>query len=158
MSALDFSPLYRSTIGFDHVFDLLDSAMRLEPPIGSWPPCNIEKMGEDRYRVTVAVAGFMPDEITVTAEPNRLTVVGKKQGDNSGSQYLHRGIAARSFKQTFDLADHVVVNGAQLENGLLTIELAREVPEAMKPRRIEIRSDKADGQDSAKQIERPKAA
>jgi molecular chaperone IbpA len=158
MSALDFSPFYRSTVGFDRVFDLLDSATRLGPPAGSWPPYNIEKTGEDRYRVTMAVAGFTPDEITVTAEPNRLTVVGKKPSADGGPHYLHHGFAAHSFKQTFDLADHVVVSGAQLENGLLTVDLAREVPEALKPRRIEIRVDKADSQDSAKRIRQSQAA
>ena len=135
MRTYDVSPLYRSTVGFDHVFDLLDHAGRGEP---NWPPYDIEKLGETEYRITMAVAGFRPDEIELMQKENTLFVAGQKRGSEEGRQYLHRGIAARAFKQTFNLADHVKVSGARLEHGLLTIELVREVPEAMKPRRIEI--------------------
>jgi molecular chaperone IbpA len=139
MRTFDFSPLYRSTVGFDRVFDMLDSASRVEPP-NNWPPYNIERTGEDQYRITMAVAGFGPDEINITAQGNALLVTGQKKPDEEGAQFLHRGIASRAFKQSFDLADHLKVVAANLENGLLVIELVREIPEAMKPRRIEIRS------------------
>ncbi|HZB39163.1 MAG TPA: Hsp20 family protein [Beijerinckiaceae bacterium] len=152
MRHLDFSPLYRSTVGFDRLFDMLDSASRTEAS-NNWPPYNIERTGEDRYRITMAVAGFAPEEINIVAQGNALLVTGQKKPDEEGVQYLHRGIAARAFKQSFDLADHVKVVGAGLENGLLTIELAREIPEAMKPRRIDIRST-----DGAKTVEHAKAA
>ena len=128
-------PLYRSTVGFDRLFDLLDHAGRVET---NWPPYNIEKLSETAYRITMAVAGFAPDEIELVQQQNSLFVSGQKRASDEGTQYLHRGIAARSFKQSFNLADHVKVSGAQLEYGLLTIELVREVPEAMKPRRIVI--------------------
>jgi len=136
-SAFDFSPLYRSTVGFDRLFDMLDQTARLEAAPG-WPPYNIEKGGEDQYVITMAVAGFSPDEIELVQKENTLLVTGQKNGSDEGKQYLHRGIATRAFKQTFNLADHVKVTGANLENGLLTIELKREIPEALKPRRIEI--------------------
>ena len=151
----DFSPLYRSTVGFDRVFDLLDQATRVEP-MTNWPPYNIEKAGDDQYRITMAVAGFSPDEIEMTQHQNALLVTGQKKTADEGSQYLHRGIATRSFKQTFNLADHVKVTGAGLEHGLLTVELKREVPEELKPRRIEIVSSGGQttiGQDNAQQIE-----
>ncbi len=135
MRTYDFSPFYRSTVGFDRLFDLLDHAGRVEP---NWPPYNIEKRGESEYRITMAVAGFTPDEIELVQQQNSLLVAGQKRGPEEDKQYLHRGIATRSFKQTFNLADHVKVSGARLEHGLLTIELVREIPEAMKPRRIEI--------------------
>ena len=137
MRTFDFSPLYRSTVGFDRLFDMLDQATRVEP-MTNWPPYNIEKAGEDQYRITMAIAGFSPDEIEVTQQANALLVLGHKKASEEDKQYLHRGIATRSFKQTFNLADHVKVTGASLDNGLLTIELKREVPEALKPRRIEI--------------------
>jgi len=135
-TAFDFSPLYRSTVGFDRLFDLLDQAHRVEPM--NWPPYNIEKVADDQYRITMAVAGFSPDEIELTQHQNALLVSGHKKPSEDTSQVLHRGIATRSFKQTFNLADHVKVTGANLEHGLLTVELKREVPEALKPRRIEI--------------------
>jgi len=144
----DFSPLYRSTVGFDRLFDLLDQAYRLET-VPNWPPYNIEKTGDDQYRITMAVAGFSPDEIELTQRQNALIVSGHKNGSDGGAQYLHRGIATRAFKQTFNLADHVKVTGASLENGLLTVELKREVPEALKPRRIQIASA-----DQAKALDR----
>ena len=140
MRTYDFSPLYRSTVGFDRLIDLLDHAGRVET---NWPPYNIEKRGETEYRITIAVAGFTPDEIELVQQQNSLFVSGQKRGSEEGRQYLHRGIAARAFKQTFNLADHVKVSGARLEHGLLTIELVREVPEAMKPRRIAIGTSNA---------------
>ena len=155
MRNFDFSPLYRSTVGFDRLFDMLDTASRVETP-NNWPPYNIERLAEDRYRITMAVAGFSADEIQIVAQGNALTVAGQKKGEEEGAQYLHRGIAARAFKQSFDIADHVKVAGAALENGLLAIDLVREVPEAMKPRRIEIRS--GDGPREAKTVEHVKAA
>jgi len=142
-TAFDFSPLYRSTVGFDRLFDLLDQAHRVEPM--NWPPYNIEKVADDQYRITMAVAGFSPDEIEMTQHHHALLVSGQKKTSDDSSQYLHRGIATRAFKQTFNLADHVKVTGAGLENGLLTVELRREVPEALKPRRIEIGSSVGPG-------------
>jgi molecular chaperone IbpA len=139
MTSFDFSPLFRSTIGFDRVFDLLDQASRVEP-MTNWPPYNIEKTGEDEYRVTMAVAGFSPDEIELVQQENVLLVTGQKHPDPGGVEFLHRGIAARAFKQSFSLADHVKVTGATLENGLLVMSLKREVPDALKPRRIGIAS------------------
>jgi molecular chaperone IbpA len=154
----DFSPLYRSTIGFDRLFDMLDQANRVEP-MTNWPPYNIEKTGEDQYRINMAVAGFSPDEIELVQKENTLFVAGQKHPEPEGVQVLHRGIANRGFKQTFDLADHVKVVSADLQNGLLTIELKREVPEALKPRRIEIATaGKAVGQDNVHQLDQSKAA
>ena len=138
-TAFDFSPLYRSTVGFDRLFDMIDQTTRLEQA-SSWPPYNVEKAGDDHYRITMAVAGFSPDDIEITQKENTLLVIGQKQPEQENGQFLHRGIATRAFKQTFNLADHVKVTGAALENGLLTIELKREVPEELKPRRIEIGS------------------
>ena len=154
MRAFDFAPLYRSTVGFDRLFDMLDQATRVEP-MTNWPPYNIEKAGEDQYRITMAVAGFAPDEIELTQHGTALLVTGQKKASEEDKQYLHRGIATRTFKQTFNLADHVRVTVASLENGLLTVDLVREVPEALKPRRIEIASggQQAVAQDNAKQIE-----
>lgn len=152
-TAFDFSPLYRSTVGFDRLFDMLDTAARVEP-MTNWPPYNIEKLGDDQYRITMAVAGFGSDEIELTQHESALVVTGQKHPEPEGTQILHRGIATRAFKQTFSLAHHVKVSGAKLENGLLTIDLKREIPEELKPRRIEIGSGSITfGQDSAKQIE-----
>jgi molecular chaperone IbpA len=139
MRTYDFSPLFRSTVGFDRLFDMLDQATGFEPTT-NWPPYNIEKVADDQYRITLAVAGFGPDEIEVTQHNNTLLVTGQKQGSEDSAQYLHRGIAGRSFKQSFSLADHVRVTGADLANGLLTVELRRELPEELRPRRIEIAS------------------
>jgi molecular chaperone IbpA len=133
---LDYAPLPRSTIGFDRLFELLDRTAHFEPNDG-FPLYDIEKTSEDAYRVTLAVPGFAPDEISVESQPNLMVVSGQRSTDRGG-QYLHRGLAARSFERRFDLADFVEVKGARLENGLLTIELRREVPEAMRPRQIEI--------------------
>jgi molecular chaperone IbpA len=135
MRTYDFAPLWRSTIGFDRLFDLLDETQRGSED--NYPPYNIERLGEDRYQISLALAGFSPDEMTVTAEQNVLTVEGRK-GDKDQHEYLYQGISARPFKRQFNLADHVQVKGANFENGLLRIELYREIPEAMKPRRIAI--------------------
>jgi molecular chaperone IbpA len=137
MRTFDLTPLYRSTVGFDRLFDMLEDVGRVEPMV-NWPPYNIEKVGEDQYRIAMAVAGFAPDEIELVQQQEMLFVNGQKHPDPEGVEILHRGLATRSFKQRFSLADHVKVTGARLENGLLTIDLVREVPEAMKPRRIEI--------------------
>ena len=137
MRTFDFSPLYRSTVGFDRLFDLLDQTSLAEAA-PNWPPYNVERFGDDHYRVSMAVAGFSPDDIEITQQENALLVTGQKHSEAETQQLLYRGIATRNFKQTFKLADHVKVTGANLENGLLTVDLVREVPEAMKPRRIEI--------------------
>ncbi len=138
MRTYDFSPLYRSTIGFDRLFDMLDQTARGESP-PNWPPYNIERTSEDDYRITMALAGFAPDEIELVQTENTLFVAGHKNTDQEqGAEVLHRGIATRSFRQSFNLAEHLKVVGAQFENGLLIVELKREVPEALKPRRIEI--------------------
>lgn len=133
---LDFAPLYRSSIGFDRVFNLLNNTQRLNA-IDTWPAYDIVKTGEDDYRITMAVAGFGDGDLDITQERNVLFVKGGKAEEPHG-EYLHRGIAGRSFERKFELADHVRVEGADLRHGLLTISLKREVPEAMKPRKIEI--------------------
>jgi len=135
-TALDFSPFYRSSIGFDRVFDLLENANRL-PSVESWPPYDIVRLDENSYRIVMAVAGFAESDLNITYEPNLLIITGEHQ-EPDNSQYLHRGLASRPFVRRFELADHVKVTGAALTNGLLDIELMREVPEAMKPRRIQI--------------------
>jgi molecular chaperone IbpA len=138
----DFSPLFRSTVGFDRMFDLLQHSARGGPDEHhNYPPYDIERTGEDSYRVTLAVAGFRPEELTVTAQQNLLLITGDRRGKGGGEQQRHvlyRGIAGRNFERRFELADHMKVVGANLADGLLTIELRREVPEAMRPRRIEI--------------------
>ena len=131
----DFAPLWRSTVGFDRLFDLLDETQRRVED--NYPPYNIERLGEDRYQISVALAGFSPDEIAVTAEQNVLTVEGRKN-DKDRHEYLYQGISARPFKRQFNLADYVEVKAATFDNGLLRVELVREIPEAMKPRRIAI--------------------
>jgi molecular chaperone IbpA len=134
----DFTPYRRSTVGFDRLFDLLENATRLETA-ESYPPFNIERHGEDQYRITLAVAGFARDELDISVNEGVLTVAGRKADDRDGGrQFLHRGIGTRAFERRFELADFVQVHGADLKDGLLTIELVREVPEAMKPRKIEI--------------------
>ncbi len=149
MRTYDFAPLYRSTVGYDRLFSLLDQAARVEPST-QWPPYDIEKIDENAYRITMAVAGFSQDEIELTQHDTTLLVTGQRKGREEERAYLHRGLAARAFRQTFSLADHVKVRGASLENGLLSIELAREVPEALKPRRIAIGGTQAArGQDNA---------
>jgi molecular chaperone IbpA len=137
MRAYDFTPFRRSTVGFDRLFDYLESAGRAEQD--NYPPFDIEKLSDDTYRITIAVAGFKRDEIDIVAHQNMLTVTGRRseQKGRDGS-YLHMGIANRAFERRFELADFVQVTGADLADGLLTIELAREIPEAMKPRKIGI--------------------
>lgn len=144
MRSFDLSPLFRSSIGFDHLARVLDAATRLDETALSYPPYNIEKLGEDNYRITMAVAGFSEADIEITAQEHTLVVTGKARKDDASVQYLHRGIAGRSFERRFELADHIKVTGASLVNGLLHIELAREVPEAMRPRSIKIESKPAD--------------
>ena len=140
MRTYDFSPLYRSAVGFDRLARQLESAARSSQENG-WPPYNIETTGENAYRIEIAVAGFTPDELNIEAKENSLTVTGKKAAnDDSAPQktYLHRGLAERDFERRFQLADYVVVKGAALANGLLTVELKRELPEALKPRTVAI--------------------
>ena len=133
---VDFTPYRHSTVGFDRLFDLLESAVPGQLS-DNYPPFDLMQEGDDRYRITLAVAGFRPDEIDVTAQQNMLIVSGRKS-EEEGRRYIYRGIAARAFERRFGLADHVEVRGAQLRDGMLSIELEREIPEAMKPRRIEI--------------------
>jgi molecular chaperone IbpA len=142
MRTYDFSPLWRSSIGFDRVFDLLNSSRGSEG--ADYPPYNIQRTGEETYRITLAVAGFAPEQISITAQQNELTVSAQR-ADEPDHQYLHKGIAARPFQQTFSLEDHVEVEGASFENGLLQIDLLRRVPETMKPRSIEIGTGKTEG-------------
>ena len=132
----DFAPYRRSTVGFDRLFDLLESSARAESE--TYPPFDIEQDGDDQYRITLAVAGFRPEDIEIVAQNNQLTVAGRKADEADNGQYLHRGIATRAFERRFQLADFVVVQDASFDNGLLRISLKREIPEAMKPRRIEI--------------------
>ena len=140
MVTFDFSPFYRSTIGFDRMAQLLETATRVSEIDNGYPPYNIEAVGEDHYRLTVAVAGFAEDELDIHVRENTLYVAGDKKDEGGAAQFLHRGIAGRSFRKQFRLADHVRVEDAWLDSGLLTIDLVRELPEAMKPRRIEITS------------------
>lgn len=137
----DFTPLWRSSIGFDRLLDLVDAAQQSGAD-DNYPPCNIERVGEDRYEISLALAGFSPDEIAITAEQNVLTVEGRKT-EKQQREFLHHGISFRPFKRQFNLADHVQVKGASFGNGLLQIELLRELPEAMKPRRIPIAGSSA---------------
>jgi molecular chaperone IbpA len=137
MRGYDFSPYRRSTVGFDRLFDFLESASRAGED--NYPPFDIEKLGDDSYRITLAVAGFKRDEIEIVAHQNMLTIGGRRSDERgTDGNYLHMGIAARAFERKFELADFVRVTGAELADGLLRIELAREIPEAMKPRTIEI--------------------
>ena len=140
MRSIDFTPLYRSAVGFDRLARQLESAARTSQENG-WPPYNIETTGENAYRIEIAVAGFKPDELTIEARENQLTVTGRKTANDDAAAnrtYLHRGLAERDFERRFQLADYVVVTDASLDNGLLAISLKRELPEALKPRRIEI--------------------
>jgi molecular chaperone IbpA len=138
MDRFDFTPLFRSTIGFDRLARLVDTANRVDSTALSYPPYNIEKTGEDAYRLTMAVAGFSRDELDITVHENTLIVTGKAQKDDENGRYLHHGIARRAFERRFSLADHLKVTGATIDNGLLHVDLVREVPEAMKPRTIKI--------------------
>jgi molecular chaperone IbpA len=141
MRQFDFAPLYRSTVGFDRLAQLLDSVGGLEAE--GFPPYNIERLGDNEYRITMAVAGFTKDEFHIEVKESSLVVSGQKAAEDKQRVFLHRGIAARSFERRFQLADHVEVKGANLENGLLHVDLVREIPEAMKPRTIAI--NKASG-------------
>jgi molecular chaperone IbpA len=140
MRNFDFAPLYRSAIGFDRLAHLFNEAQRAESA-PSYPPYNIELLAEDQYRITMAVAGFTRTELDIESERDVLKIVGRKQKEDAQNRFLHRGIAARDFEHSFRLADHVKVLGAKLDNGLLSIELVREVPEVYKPRRIAIDGD-----------------
>lgn len=139
MNTIDLTPLYRSSIGFDHFGSLLDSALSSEQSAG-YPPYNIEVVDENKYSITLALAGFDETDIDIQTEKGVLTVKGKKESAAEEKQFLHQGIANRSFERKFNLADHVEVQGASLEKGLLTINLLREIPEAMKPKTIQINS------------------
>ena len=143
MRTFDFSPLYRSTVGFDNLSTLLDSVSQWDKNQPSYPPYNIELVEDDCYRISMAVAGFVQEELDIQVEKQILTVTGLKPAENKDRNYLHRGIAARNFERRFRLADYVKVTTARLENGLLHIDLQRELPEAMKPRSIEIESGDA---------------
>ncbi len=145
MRNADFSPLYRSMVGFDRLATLLDAAAKTETA-SNWPPYNIESTGENAYRVEIAVAGFKPEELSVEVKENTLTVTGRKTANDDSKRYLHRGLAERNFERRFQLADYVFVTDAQLADGLLSISLKRELPEAMKPRRVEIKSSSAGSQ------------
>ncbi len=136
MTRLDLSPLFRSSVGFDHLASLLESATRLDQP--AYPPYNIERVGEDKYRIAMAIAGFKDSDLSIESEGNALTVTGTIDKGNEDREYLYQGIAARNFERKFQLAEHVKVVGAKLENGLLNIDLVREIPETLKPRKIEI--------------------
>ncbi len=138
MRTLDFTPLYRATVGFDRIADLMDRALASDVSQATYPPYNIEKTAENAYRISVAVAGFAPDDLTVEVKDATLVVAARKGGEDAPRNYLHRGIATRAFERRFALADHVRVDGAAHEHGMLHIDLVREMPEAMRPRRIAI--------------------
>lgn len=138
MDRFDFSPLFRSSIGFDRMSRVVNAATQVDRAAVGYPPYNIEKTGEDAYRLTMAVAGFSPAELEITVQENTLLVTGKAQKEDESGGYLHRGIARRAFERRFSLADHMKVTGANLDNGLLYVDVVREVPEAAKPRTIKI--------------------
>lgn len=148
MRNFDLSPLYRSTVGFDRLAGMLDQIMAGDTPAPGYPPYNIEKTGEDAYRITLAVAGFGEDDLNIEVKDAQLTVTASKREAEGGAKpvYLHRGIAERGFERRFQLADHVRASGAELANGLLHIDLVREVPEALKPRNIAITTAKSERQ------------
>ncbi len=155
MRSFDLTPLYRSTVGFDRLFSLLDDFGRVDTSVPSYPPYNIERTGENAYRISVAVAGFTDEDLNIEVKENALTIRGEKKTEEKEEkgEVLYQGIAARAFERRFQLADHVTVQGASLENGLLHVDLVREIPEAMKPRQIPI------GNGKGKVIEaQPKAA
>src|SRR5437588_6627997 len=154
MRTFDLAPLYRSTVGFDRLFSMFDQVADVGTP--GYPPYNIERTGENAYRITVAVAGFAEPELSIVAKENTLTIRGEKETktDEAKGETLYQGIAARAFERVFQLADHVEVKGAHLENGLLHVDLGREVPEAMKPRQIRIGA----GNGSAKVVEHAQKA
>ena len=143
MRNYDLSPLYRSTVGFDRLSDIMDSVMSTNTTQNSYPPYNIEKTDEESYRVTIAVAGFTENDLDIEARDGQLVITGKKPAEDKERTYLHRGIASRAFEMRFELADHVRTTAANMENGLLSVDLVREVPEALKPRKIEIAKGKS---------------
>jgi molecular chaperone IbpA len=151
MRTLDLSPLFRASVGFDSLARVFDAATRVDDSTFTYPPYNIAKSGEDTYRITFALAGFGENEIDIQVENNTLTVRGKVNQDKDATTYLHRGIAGRSFERKFELANHIQVTGARMENGLLHVDLKREVPEALKPRRIAINGNTAP---TEKQVEK----
>ena len=152
MRTYDFTPLWRSTVGFDHLFDLINNSQMLESQ-DNYPPYDIVRTGDESYRISLAVAGFSPNDITITAQQNLLTVAGRHPHSPT-QEFIYQGISARPFERRFSLADHVEVEHAAFQNGLLQINLVRKVPDAMKPRRIEISSDEQVGSKNTK----PKAA
>ncbi|KQQ96481.1 Hsp20 family protein [Massilia sp. Leaf139] len=154
MRTFDLAPLYRSAIGFDRLASLLEQRAESQP---SYPPYNVELLAEDKYRIVMALAGFSRDEVEIVSERDTLHVTGRKQKDETQRTYLHRGIAARDFEQRFQLANHVKVTTASFDNGMLTIDLVREVPEALKPRKIQI-GDASGTVDNVQQIEQRQAA
>lgn len=151
MRTLNLDPFWRTSVGFDRLFDLVDQSLRFQPE-DNYPPCNIVRTGENAYRISLAVAGFKPEQMAVTVEQDTLIVSGRLEKDDGAGDLLYRGIAARPFERRFNLAEYVEVKGASLVNGLLQIELVREVPEAMKPRRIAITTGAAQ-QDNMRTIE-----
>lgn len=158
MRTMNLDPFWRTSIGFDRLFDLVDESLRYEPE-DHYPPCNITRTSENTYRIALAVAGFRPEQINVTVNQNMLIVTGSAEQKQDKGEYLYRGIAGRSFERRFNLADHVEVKGASIEDGLLQIELQLELPEAMKPRRIDIKTGKAVGLDgNVRTIEGSKVA
>jgi molecular chaperone IbpA len=154
----DLTPLYRTTVGFDRLGSLLDTLGSHDNDAESYPPYNIELVDENAYRISMAVAGFGANDLNIEAEENTLTIHGEKQTEKEESTFLHRGIAARSFERRFQLADHVLVKGARLENGLLHVDLVRELPEAMKPRTIPISTNDAETKGEQPRIIDSKAA
>jgi molecular chaperone IbpA len=155
-TALDFSPLFRSSIGFDRMFDLLENASKAQA-IKTWPPYDVVRTGDDSYRIVIAVPGFTEADIDMSFQSNLLVVTGTKS-EPADSDYLYRGISSKAFELRFQLAEYVKVNSAKLENGLLSVELAREVPEAMKPRRIPINGQDTIAHSAPAQIESQRAA
>lgn len=148
MRTIDLTPLYRTIVGFDRMAHLIETGARLDTATG-WPPYNIEQTGEDAYRIELAVAGFGPDDLSIELKEGLLTVTGKKASSEEGRNFLHRGIAERGFERRYQLADHVRVTGANLEHGMLSLSLVREVPEALKPRKIAIQVGSASAGASA---------
>jgi molecular chaperone IbpA len=156
MRTLNLDPFWRTSIGFDRLFDLMDESLRFEPE-DNYPPCNIVRTGENTYRISLAVAGFKPEQVNVTVNQNMLIVSATADDKQDKGEYLYRGIAGRSFERRFNLADYVLVKEASIDDGLLQIELERELPEAMKPRRIEIQTSQAVGKaDKLRTIEHSK--
>jgi molecular chaperone IbpA len=154
MRSFDFAPYRRSTVGFDRLFDFLENASRSEQP-DNYPPYDIERLSDDRYRITLAVAGFGPGDIDITARQNLLVVQGRKaENRNRDGNFLHVGIATRAFERRFELADFVRVESADMKDGLLSIELVREIPDAMKPRKVEIRAGAAERVEGQREPER----